>query len=88
MRCEFHGVGVSVARELSPHPFDGRLPARDAEARGGVSRAARDVEVIDVLDIIRGHVYAEACERFAVDVIPQPRGSKQGAVQVEDEAVE
>ena len=41
-----------------------------------------------MLHVIRGHVYAETRERFAVDVIPQPRGSKQGAVQVEDEAVE
>ena len=41
-----------------------------------------------MLHVIRGHIQPETRERFAIDVIPQPRGSKQGAVQVEDEAVE
>ena len=86
--CEFYLFRIGVSRQFPPHSFHACGAALYAESFGGVSRARSDVEVIDVLNVIGGHLHAETRERLAVCLMPEAGGGEQGAVKVEQVSFE
>lgn len=77
---------IRFFRVLSPYLRHSLSAAGEPEAAGGVLRAFFYVEVIDVLDVIVGHFYAEMGKRPRIHAVPQGRRREQRAVEVENVA--